>query len=242
MKKITLLLSCLTLFGLFFSPARYALADDLKNNVWLYTQTDESRKSMTADVGLNLLKEGNARFVKGDAKYRNLLKQAKLTSKKSQYPFAVILSCMDSRGSPELIFDQGIGDVFSIRVAGNVLDADQIGGLEYATRVIGSHLIVVMGHTQCGAVAGACSQVELGDLTQLLAKIQPAVTTIKNKSTTLDCQDGKIVDAIAKQNVLNVMQKIKNSSPIINDLIKSGEVKIIGAMHNLRTGEVAFFE
>jgi carbonic anhydrase len=151
---------------------------------------------------------------------------------------------MDSRGSPELIFDQGIGDMFSTRLAGNVLDTDQLGGLEYATKAIGSHLIVVMGHTRCGAVAGACSSVKLGNLTQLLQKIQPAVENVKTSKNTsaLNCQDTKIVDEIAKQNVLNVMHEIKDKSKIISDLIDSGEVKIVGGMHDLKTGEVTFFE
>jgi len=221
-----------------------AIADDLKGNTWLYTQTGQSMKSMTADKALQLLKEGNARFTKGQAKNRDLLKQAKLTSAKGQYPFALILSCMDSRGSPELIFDQGIGDVFSVRLAGNVLDEDQLGGMEYATKAVGSHLIVVMGHTSCGAVAGSCSGVEMGSLTQLLQKIQPAIEAVKtaNKTPDLNCQDSKIVDAIAKQNVLNVMQDVKSKSKIISDLIDSGEVKIVGAMQDLKTGEVTFFE
>lgn len=227
-----------------FFPTANLLAENLKNDSWLYTQTSESQKSMTADKGLQILKEGNARFVNGSIKNRNSLNQVKLTHSKGQYPFAVILSCMDSRGSSELIFDQGIGDIFSIRVAGNVLDADQLGGLEFATKAVGSHLIVVMGHTSCGAVAGACSGVRLGNLTQLLQKIQPAVDVVKHtkKNQPLKCQDNKIIDEIAKQNVLNVIQEVKKESKIIGDLIATGDVRIVGAMHNLQTGEVAFFE
>jgi len=221
-----------------------AFADNLKSDSWLYTQTSESQKSMTADKALQILKEGNKRFADNSAKNRDLLQQAKLTSAKGQYPFAVILSCMDSRGSPELIFDQGIGDVFSVRLAGNVVDADQLGGMEYATKVVGSHLIVVMGHTSCGAVAGACSKVELGNLTQLLDKIQPAVTTVKKtkKVAELNCKDTAIVDEIAKQNVLNMIKEVKAKSPIVKELLKSGQVKIVGAMHNLKTGEITFIE
>lgn len=220
-----------------------AIADESKSDAWLYTQTSQTNKSMTADKGLQMLKDGNIRFLSGQSKGRDLLKQAKLTAAKGQYPFAIILSCMDSRGSPELIFDQGIGDVFSTRLAGNVLDADQLGGMEFATKVVGSHLIVVMGHTRCGAVAGSCGGVELGSLTQLLQKIQPAVDAVKKARNTdkLDCANTAIVDDIAKQNVLNVMQDIKNQSKIISDLVASGEVKIVGAMQDLRTGEVTFF-
>lgn len=219
-------------------------ADDLKARTWLYTQTSESQKLMTPDIALQKLKEGNARFVNGQIKNRNLLKQAKLTSKKGQYPFAIILSCIDSRGAPELIFDQGIGDTFSTRLAGNVVDADQLGGIEYATKVIGSRLIVVMGHTQCGAVAGSCSGVELGVLTQLLQKIYPAVKSVKkaNKTSELNCQDVNIVNAIAEQNVRNAVAEIKSKSKIVSDLISSGDVKVVGAMHDIRTGKVTFLD
>jgi carbonic anhydrase len=229
---------------LFILSATSSLADDLKGKTWLYTQTSQSQQSMTADKALQTLKEGNARFVQGHAKSRNLLKQLKLTGGKGQYPFAVILSCMDSRGSPELIFDQGIGDIFSTRLAGNVLDADQLGGIEFATSVVGSRLIVVMGHTHCGAVAGACSGVELGSLTQLLQKIHPAVEDVKKAKnvTKLDCKDTAIVNEIAKQNVRNVVREIKSKSKMTSDLIDSGDVKIVGAIHDLHTGKVTFFE
>lgn len=240
MKPSVFLPILLFTLAIFTAPAS---AEELKAGAWLYTQTSETNKSMTADKGLEILKAGNSRFIAGDGKNRDLLKQAQLTAEKGQYPFAVILSCMDSRGSPELIFDQGIGDVFSVRLAGNVLDADQLGGLEYATKVIGSHLIVVMGHTRCGAVSGACSGAELGSLTQLLQKIQPAVDAVKKvkKTDKLDCSVTATVDDIAKQNVLNVMQEIKSKSKIISDLVASGDVKIVGAMQDLRTGAVTFF-
>lgn len=221
-----------------------SFADDLKGRTWLYTQTSETHKSMTPDQALQRLKEGNARFANGQTKNRNLLKQAMLTSNKGQYPFAIILSCIDARGAPELIFDQGIGDTFSTRLAGNVLDADQLGGIEYATGVVGSRLIVVMGHTHCGAIAGACDGVELGNLTQLLQKINPAVNDVKKaqKTSTLNCQDINIVNAIAKQNVRNVIQEIKSKSKIVTHLLNSGDVKIVGAMHDLKTGKVTFFD
>ncbi len=240
MKNIRLLLTLI--ISLLLISSSYAI--NLKGKTWLYTQTAQTQQSMSADKAFQKLKEGNARFVNGKTKYRDLLKQAKLTNKKGQYPFAIILSCMDSRGSPELIFDQGIGDVFSTRLAGNVLDIDQLGGLEYATKVVGSHLIVVMGHTRCGAVAGACAQVELGNLTQLLQKIQPAVSDVKKakNATELDCQDINIINDIATQNVRHVMQEIRTKSEIINELINSGQVKMVGAMHDLETGKVTFFD
>jgi carbonic anhydrase len=242
MGVIKVLKFCLLLFFIFLTTNLWA--EEQKNVSWLYTQTSESQKLMTADKGIQILKEGNARFINGATKHRNLLNQVKLTHRKGQYPFAIILSCMDSRGSSDLIFDQGIGDIFSIRVAGNVLDIDQLGGLEFATKVVGTHLIVVMGHTSCGAIAGSCNQVKLGHLTQLLQKIQPALDIVKqkNKGKELNCQDKKTIDDIAKQNVLLVMQKIKQESKIISDLIAKGDVKIVGAMHNLKTGEVSFIE
>jgi len=216
----------------------------LAADTWFYTQTSESQKSMTADKGLQMLKDGNARFTSGKSKSRNLLQQAKLTSQLGQYPFAVVLSCMDARGGPEIIFDQGIGDIFSVRLAGNVLDQDQLGGLEFATKAVGTHLIVVMGHTRCGAVRGACSGVELGSLTQLLDKIKPAVDEVKqiNKTNDLNCNDYHIVDQIAKLNVLHVMKQIKEESSIIKGLVDSGNVRIVGAMQDLKTGKVEFFE
>jgi carbonic anhydrase len=207
-----------------------------------YTQSKESLKSMTPDTALTLLEEGNDRFVSGNMKNRNYLQQAKLT-KKGQHPFAFVLSCMDSRGSPELIFDQGIGDIFAGRVAGNVISADQLGGMEFATEVMGAHIIVVMGHTSCGAVRGACAHVELGNLTQLVDKISPAVNEVKQHEqvAALNCEDPKVVDAIAKQNVLNMMQAIPEKSPIIKKLIAQKQVVIVGAMHDLSTGKVTFF-
>lgn len=239
MMKRTILFSLLISANMLFTNAS---ADNLHGDTWLYTQTSESQKSMTADKALEMLKAGNTRFVNNTSKPRNFLQQARLTSKKGQYPFAVILSCMDSRGSPEIIFDQGIGDIFSVRLAGNVSDQDQLAGLEYATKIIGSHLIVVMGHTRCGAVAGACSNVEVGNLTQLLQKIEPAVTAVKRARNVkeLNCQDYQIVDEIAKQNVLNVIQEIKEKSSIIRDLVKSGNIRIVGAIQDLSTGEVKF--
>ena len=229
---------CLTLLALFLFNT-LLFAEDAST----YTQSAEKLKLMTPETALKLLKEGNGRFVSGSMKNRNFLQQAKLT-KKGQHPFAFILSCMDSRGSPELIFDQGIGDIFAGRVAGNVIDKDQLGGMEYATQVMGSHIIVVMGHTACGAVKGACDDVKLGNLTQLVNKITPAVKTVKKDShaSALDCNDMKNVNAIARQNVLNMVQEIKNESPVVKNLIAQKQVMIVGAMYDLATGRVTFID
>lgn len=208
-----------------------------------YTATKETQQNITPQGELKRLKEGNARFVSNKPIQRDLLQQAKITSMKGQFPAAVILSCMDSRGSPELIFDQGLGDVFSVRVAGNVVDTDQIGGMEYATKVVGSKLIMVMGHTQCGAVKGACDNVKLGLLTQLLNKIQPAVMKVKEAANASpDCNNKKTVDEIAKQNVLDMMRDIEAKSSVIHDQISNKQVIMVGAMHDLSSGKVMFFD
>ncbi len=228
------------LLGMFLASPSYAAA---KSNNAHYTATQESQESITPEQALKNLIEGNKRFVNNNPIQRNLLRQAKTTSVKGQFPSAVILSCMDSRGSSELIFDQGFGDIFSIRVAGNVVDIDQLGGLEFATKLVGSKLIVILGHTQCGAVAGACKGAKLGNLTELLNKIQPAVQKIKKESNgKIDCTDANTVDAIAKQNVLDMMAQVKENSPVIRDLVQNQKVLVVGAMHHLATGEVTFFD
>lgn len=225
------------LLSLVFTSQCFALKD-----ASFYTQSKESLKNLTPEMALVLLKEGNERFITGKMKNRNLLQQAKLTSK-GQYPFAFILSCMDSRGSSELLFDQGIGDIFVGRVAGNVVNDDMLGSMEFATQVMGSHLIVVMGHTSCGAMKGACSKVKMGNLTQLLNKVSPAVNTVQQSQTqALNCEDAKTVDAIAQQNVLNMIQQIKEHSPLIQKSISNKEVMIVGAMQDLKTGKITFLQ
>lgn len=228
------------LLSTFLTTSAYS-ATDVKTAH--YTSTQETLENLTPEQSLRHLIEGNNRFVNNKSIERNLVQQAKATSLKGQFPFAVVLSCMDSRGSPELIFDRGLGDIFSVRVAGNVVDNDQLGGLEFATKVTGSKLIVVMGHTQCGAIRGACENVKLGNLTELLKKIQPAVQTVKNESkSTLNCEDSNTIDAIAKQNVLDMMKEIREKSPIIHAQIDNKKVLLVGAMHYLVTGEVRFFD
>lgn len=200
----------------------------------------ETQANMTPWQIEQMLIKGNERFVNDTRLNRSLVQQAKLTGKK-QFPVAVVLSCMDSRGSPELIFDQGIGDIFSIRVAGNVLNNDVIASLEYATQVVGSKLIIIMGHSNCGAVAGACSGVKLGYITGLLAKIHPAVVATEKKMHSKDCHDPHLIDEIAQNNVNLVLQQIKTKSPIINKLVTADKIGIVGAMHDLKSGKVTFF-
>jgi len=172
---------------------------------------------------------------------RNLLQQVNETSA-GQFPFATILSCIDSRTSAELIFDQGLGDVFSIRVAGNILNEDILGSMEFATKLAGTKIIVVLGHTKCGAIAGACNHVELGNLTTLLNKIQPA---IEHETTTKENRNGSNAEFVKNVTALNVtltIDRIRKESPVVVELEKEGKIKIIGAMYEVETGKVTFHD
>ncbi|MBK7696637.1 MAG: carbonic anhydrase [Saprospiraceae bacterium] len=207
------------------------------------THTSETQASISPQKALDYLKEGNLRFVSNLKINRNLLQQANET-RDGQWPFAAILSCIDSRTSAELIFDQGLGDVMSIRIAGNVVNTDIIGSLEFACKVAGSKLIVVLGHSNCGAIKGACDHIEMGNLTELLSKIQPAVY---EERTVTDAQlrNSKNVDFVEQVTALNVKRSvisIVNRSYILEQMIEKGEIAIIGAVHNLETGIVEFLE
>lgn len=191
----------------------------------------------TPDDALARLRSGNERFASGLTIRRDLLAEAKATSG-GQKPFAVILSCLDSRTSPELIFDQGIGDIFSARLAGNVVDDDVLGSFEFATKVVGAKLIAVIGHSSCGAVKGAIDKVELGHLTGVLAKIQPAVQSAEK-------EDPKPADLLHEATVENVrlqMKLLTEKSPILAELVKSGALKIVGGVQDLASGKVEFLE
>ena len=199
--------------------------------------------STTPARALEILKEGNARFVNNKKAKRNLLEQAHETSH-GQFPIAAVLSCIDSRASAELVFDQGIGDIFSIRIAGNVVNTDIIGSLEFACKLAGSKLIVVMGHSHCGAIKGACDHAEMGSLTELLSKIQPAVyqevaTTDPKKRNS---KNADFVENVADLNVKHSIKAIVNRSPILAQMIEKGEIGIIGAKHDLDTGVIEFYE
>jgi carbonic anhydrase len=205
--------------------------------------TLETQASVTPMKALQFLKEGNARFVNNLKASRNLLQQANET-REGQFPFAVILSCIDSRTSAELIFDQGLGDVFSIRIAGNVVNTDIMGSLEFACKVAGSKLIVVLGHTSCGAIKGACDRIEMGNLTELLSKIQPAVyqETQTTDATKRNSKNYEFVENVTDLNVKQSVESIINRSYILEQMIEKGEIAIIGAKHHLDTGMVEFFE
>ena len=191
-------------------------------------------------MALDLLKEGNKRFVSNLKVNRNLLQQANETSD-GQHPFAVILSCIDSRTSAELIFDQGLGDVFSVRIAGNVVNEDILGSMEFGCKIAGAKIIVVLGHTKCGAVKGACDKVELGNLTRLIEKIIPAVESETDTVANRNSSNEIFVDNVTKLNVSLSVKLIISKSPIIAEMVNNGEIKIVGGIHNITTGEVKFF-
>ncbi len=200
------------------------------------TQTKETQHLLTPRKALNILMEGNKRFVSNIRFNRNLLQQVNETSD-GQFPFAVILSCIDSRTSAELIFDQGLGDIFSVRIAGNVLNEDILGSMEFACQVAGSKLIMVLGHSKCGAVKGACNHVEMGHLTGLLEKILPSVENVKNdKGDSIPYE--QLVEDVALDNVLRHMEMIPQQSSVLRSLYKEGKICIVGAMYSVETGEV----
>lgn len=196
--------------------------------------------SLTPKKALEILIEGNKRFINNIKVNRNLLQQANETSD-GQHPFAVILSCIDSRTSAELIFDQGLGDVFSIRIAGNIINEDILGSMEFGCKVAGSKIIVVLGHTKCGAVKGACDQVEMGNLTALLTKIRPAVYAEQTTQENRNSKNEDFVERVSVNNVKRSVKAIKERSPILKEMIESGEVGIVGGTHDISSGEVTFF-
>ena len=205
------------------------------------TLTKELQAAITPEQALELLKEGNKRFVNNLKVNRNLLQQANETSD-GQHPFAVILSCIDSRTSAELIFDQGLGDIFSVRIAGNIINEDILGSMEFGCKVAGSKMIVVLGHTKCGAVKGACDHVEMGNLTALLTKIRPAVddecTVIDNRNSG----NAEFVEKVSTINVKRTVHAIMERSTILKEMIESGQIGIVGGTHDITNGEVVFYQ
>jgi len=203
------------------------------------TLTKEMQSSISPSMAIELLKEGNKRFMNNLKINRNLLQQANETSD-GQHPFAVILSCIDSRTSAELIFDQGLGDIFSIRIAGNIVNEDILGSMEFGCKVAGAKIVVVLGHTKCGAVKGACDNVELGNLTSLIKKIRPAVEAENISIDNRNSSNNEFVENVAMINVKQTMNRIITESPILKEMIDMKQIEIIGGIHNISTGEVTF--
>lgn len=205
------------------------------------TLNKEIQSAITPRKALEILKEGNNRFINNLKAHRNLLEQVNET-RDGQWPFATILSCIDSRTSAELIFDQGLGDVFSVRIAGNIVNTDILGSMEFACKVAGSKLIVVLGHTKCGAIKGACDHVEMGNLTELLSKIQPAVYQEKTTTENRNSSNAVFVENVAEINVKRNVKNIIERSFVLEKMIENGEIGIVGAIHDIETGTVSFYD
>jgi carbonic anhydrase len=205
------------------------------------THTKDTQATVTPERALAYLKEGNDRFVKNLKANRNLLEQVNET-RDGQWPFATILSCIDSRTSAELVFDQGLGDIFSIRMAGNVLSDVVLGSMEFACKLAGSRLIVVLGHTSCGAIKGACDNVQLGNLTTLLNLIQPSVYFERTEATNRSSGNTDFVDKVARIQVRRTVEGVIERSMVLRELIEKGEIGLIGAMYDISTGAVQFFD
>lgn len=204
------------------------------------TQTRDIQTQLTPQRAFEILAEGNRRFVSNLRLNRNLLQQVNETSD-GQYPFAIVLSCIDSRTSAELIFDQGLGDIFSVRIAGNVLNEDILGSMEFACQLAGSKLIVVLGHTRCGAVKGACGHVELGHLTGLLTKMGPAIHDVEVAGGR-ELTSEVFIEQVAIENTRHQLRAILERSPILEHLFTEGRIGLVGASYSVESGEVTFFE
>ncbi len=201
--------------------------------------TKKAQSGMTPDQALASLKGGNERFVNGRSLQRDLMAQVRATAS-GQYPFAAVLGCIDSRVPPELVFDQGIGDIFSARIAGNFANTDIIGSLEFTTKLAGAKLIVVLGHTGCGAIMGACDNAQLGNLTQTLSNLAPAVYTVTGVQGDRSSKNTAFVQEVAQENVRLTVQALTNRSAALRGLVEEGQLKIVGAMHDVGTGRVSF--
>ena len=224
----------LTASGLFLAGSALVRAD---NSCAVFTKATQS--ALTADQALARLKEGNARFLAGRTVNCDLMAQVKDTAG-GQAPFAAVLGCMDSRVSPELVFDQRIGDIFSVRIAGNFVNTDILGSLEYATQVAGSKLIVVLGHSDCGAIKGAVDDVKLGNLTAALANIRPAVLEVSSIQGTHTSKDKKFVQSVADRNAKDAAGQLTSRSEVLALLVKEHKLKIVSAMHDVGTGTVSW--
>ena len=205
--------------------------------------TKETQATMTPKKSLQYLKEGNKRFQSNLRTNRNLLQQVNETTD-GQFPFATILSCIDSRVSAELVFDQGLGDIFSVRIAGNFVNEDILGSMEFASKLAGTKLIVVLGHTSCGAVKGACDDAKLGNLTAMLEKIKPAVKAVKlpEDPSLRNSKNLEFVDKVAEKNVNLTIDRILKESDVLAEMQNKGEILIVGAMYDVHTGAVQFYD
>jgi len=199
--------------------------------------TQEIRERLTTDQALEMLLEGNQRFINQNKNERDELSDAVATAD-GQFPYAVVVSCIDSRTSSEIIFDQGIGDIFNVRIAGNIINEDILGSLEFACKLAGSKLILVLGHSKCGAVKGACDGAELGNLTTLLNKIKPAINKETTVSENRNSSNAEYVEKVIALNVSHALEVIRNESPILQQMESEGQLKIVGGIHDIVSGKV----
>lgn len=225
----------LLLATLVFSLGLCSLADDF------YVRTRAERDAMTPQEVVQSIQAGNERFVSGQRRERDFLREQQATAT-GQHPSAVILACIDSRAPAEMIFDKGIGEIFNARIAGNVLNPDLAGSLEFACAAAGAKAIVVMGHSGCGAVAGAIDGVELGNLTGLLARIQPAVEAVADVPGPRESSNQEFFEAVTRKNVELTVAEIRSTSPLLRDMEEKGDIVIVGALHDLHTGKVEFLD
>jgi carbonic anhydrase len=215
-------------------------SEQVAPKVYVPAMSAAQQREMTPNEAIARLQDGNMRFSTGESLKRYYVDQVQQTAA-GQYPFAVVLSCMDSRSGPELVFDQGLGDLFVLRVAGNYATADMLGSMEYATKVSGAKVIVVLGHTECGAIKGACDNVDMGNLTTVIQALRPAVDDVKDVAGDRTSKNKKFVQAVAEANVRRTVAHIRKDSQILHDLEQSGQIKIVGAMYDISTGQVKFF-
>ena len=203
--------------------------------------TKQTQEAMSPDAALQALKDGNKRFITSTQVSRDLMQQVADTSA-GQYPFATVLHCIDSRVSAELVFDQGIGDLFSIRIAGNFVNEDILGSMEFATKLAGTKVVVILGHTACGAVKGACDHAKLGNLTGMLEKIAPAVSQVKDPADASLRTSSNIdfVNRVAVKNVHMAIDNLRAMSPVLKEMEAAGEIKVVGAMYHIENGQVVF--
>jgi carbonic anhydrase len=214
----------------------------VKPGVFCDTQhSKDCQAAVTPRQVLERFKKGNERFASGHGTHRNYAQQVRATAA-GQYPLASVVSCIDSRAPAEILFDQGIGDLFNARVAGNIVNEDILGSLEFASKVAGAKLVIVLGHTSCGAIKGACDNVQLGNLTGLLARIMPAVKSIPDDGSDRTSKNYAFVEKVADRNVRMTVQRIRDQSPILKEMEERGEIMIVGAMYDVKTGKVTWYD
>jgi carbonic anhydrase len=235
-----LVITTLVVFGC-QSTRQSNQASSQVSSAGIFPPTKESQAAMTPQQAVAELKAGNERFVSGQPRPRNPLADVKATAA-GQYPFAVVLSCLDSRVPIELVLDQGIGDIFSTRVAGNVLEEDVLGSMEFGCKAAGSKLIAVIGHSNCGAIKGAIDNVELGNLTALLSRIKPAIDQVPGDTPSRNSKNLEFVDKVAEANVRLVMKQIRERSAVLREMLEEGKIGLVGGMYDLSTGRIRFLE